>query len=463
MNPVAAVTGFVLLASLVFGGSSLGGLVPDAILALAGAVALPALAAFALRMQLSAASRWALVLLSALLVLPLLQLVPLPWFVWEALPGRSDVVRGLGDGARSSFSALSLSPASTLASFMALLPVAAIFVGTLVLGERERRHLAAIVVGFAGLSVLLGVVQLAGGPESVLRFYSVTSQNDPVGFFSSRNSFASLLYTSMALAAAFVTLPRLSGGRSRRHDEEGATGALQTIWAVFAVLMLLVCALLTRSRAGLLLGILAMLLGVAVVLREKMKVLPSRMVLIACGAALLLVIFAGVLASDRILPRLGQENIDSFRPTIWKYTLAAANAYFPFGSGAGTFLEVFAMRETPETVQPLVVNRAHNDYLEWYLEGGLGALLILIGGAVLFGYRLWRVWADKVDKATGESRQLMRAASVAALLILLHSSIDFVLRTGAVAGVLAFCLALMLPPAQPRRANALADESVKAG
>src|SRR4051812_42564105 len=82
-NVIAILSGAVLAASLILGGSSAAGLVANAMLQL---LSLPLLlfVAFGSRLDVRA-HRFPLVLLAAVVTLPLLQLIPLPPSLWLAL------------------------------------------------------------------------------------------------------------------------------------------------------------------------------------------------------------------------------------------------------------------------------------------------------------------------------------------------------------------------------------------
>src|SRR6185503_8570434 len=82
--------GVVLLLALLLGGGTRQGLWSDAIVQLAS-LPLLASALFQLsRAEFSGRGRVALFLLSAVVLLPILQLLPLPPAIWTLLPGRGD-------------------------------------------------------------------------------------------------------------------------------------------------------------------------------------------------------------------------------------------------------------------------------------------------------------------------------------------------------------------------------------
>lgn len=159
---IFGVCAFIVVCSLLLGGVAQAGELSDAILEL---LAIPALL-FALsslidlpswKTGLKADAFWGLVLCCAIATLPLIQLVPLPAWLWTMLSGRQELVEVFDVIRRQpSWMPVSVSPNSTWLSFLSLLPPIAIFVATIQLTYRERRSLVLLIIGFAVISVFLG-------------------------------------------------------------------------------------------------------------------------------------------------------------------------------------------------------------------------------------------------------------------------------------------------------------------
>jgi O-antigen ligase len=118
--------------------------------------------------------------------------------------------------------------------------------------------------------------------------------------------------------------------------------------------------------------------------------------------------------------------------------------YAPFGSGLGTFQDLYKWYEDPTIVSSTFVNHAHNDLLELLIETGVFGLAAL--GAFLIWYvpRAWRLWA-------GDRRlPYALAASVIIGVELLHSLVDYPLRTAAMSSLFAVALVLLIRPADAR-------------
>ena len=87
---------------------------------------------------------------------------------------------------------ISVSPQATLLVLLSLIPPLAVFLGAVQLSYRERRWLSLVLIGVGIVSVFLGLIQVAQGPASGLRFFEFTNPSEAVGFFANRNHFAAL-------------------------------------------------------------------------------------------------------------------------------------------------------------------------------------------------------------------------------------------------------------------------------
>jgi O-antigen ligase len=435
----------VLVASLVLGGGTRSGFLSDVVIQL---LAIPLLLISVGRMaglpSLKGA-RWALVLCLAIALVPALQLVPLPPGVWTALPGRAPVVEAFQLlGHDLPWMPLSLSPRATWLSALSLLPPIAIFLATLLMGYRERRVLSLILVGFGVLSAFVGLAQVAEGPQSSLRFFAITNLTEAVGFFANRNHFAAALYGFTVFAAAWAV-------EAAAPPQWGQT-RLDTRWIVpvlasLAVLVVLVAAqAMARSRAGLAFTVAALVGATAIALLDRRNatgLTPAKLLLATAAAA---VIYATQFALFRILDRFAVDQMADSRLTMARLTSEAAQLYLPFGSGMGTFVPVYGMHEqAADAVLDTYVNRAHNDFLELWLETGVVGLALAVAALLWFAGRSLKLWRRDAP-GTDFDLSLARAATIVIGLIGAHSLVDYPLRTSAIMATVAFCCGLLIAP-----------------
>lgn len=385
-------------------------------------------------------------LLSAALLVTVLQLLPLPAAVMGALEDRVPIgVDNAAGRAIGSWHSITVSPHATWSGFVSVLVPLAIFLAVAQIGEHSRIRLAQLLIALGAISLVVGLLQVAQGPESQLRFFEVTNPSEAVGFFANRNHFAALMYVTLVLAATWLI--SIKPDFTRRQLL--ATHYLVLLAAAFGLVVAIVAALaVARSRAGILLTMIAMV-GLVLLIRFSSRKPQGgsdegggvlRLIAVTLGFALL---FAAQFGLHRVMTRLGVDPLEDLRIPLTLTTLEEALRSFPFGTGIGSFVPVFAVVERPTELLATYANRAHNDFAEWLLELGIVAPLLFGIALVWFISASVRVWRDR-----GHARQhliLQRAATLIVLLLLAHSLVDYPLRTTALMSVFAFASALLLP------------------
>jgi O-antigen ligase len=170
----------------------------------------------------------------------------------------------------------------------------------------------------------------------------------------------------------------------------------------------------------------------------------TRLLLAAISLA---VLFGTQFALYRIQARFDLDPLADWRLRFARNTIEAAIAYMPFGSGMGTFVPVYeTFEKASDNVASAFANRAHNDYLELWLEAGLVGL-IAIGGFLVWVFRTsWRVWRRGLPGADHRDNLLACAAALALVLLLAHAAVDYALRATALMAVFAWAVAMLLVP-----------------
>jgi O-antigen ligase len=221
---------------------------------------------------------------------------------------------------------------------------------------------------------------------------------------------------------------------------------------------------MTRSRAGLGLTIVALFgaLALALIDRERLaKLTPTK---ILAGAVALAVVASTQYTLFRVIERFASDPVKDDRVLFARNTFEAAKAFMPFGSGVGTFVPVYALFERPEfALLDKYANRAHNDALEMWLETGLAGLLAFAIFVSWFASRAVIAWVRPNPDGLKVDHALARAATIAIVLILAHSAFDYPLRTNAMMAVFAFlCALLIAPPIGSESPAAVAAAAIEA-
>ena len=138
----------------------------------------------------------------------------------------------------------------------------------------------------------------------------------------------------------------------------------------------------------------------------------------------------------------------NLRWPIAEATTHAIAADLPLGVGLGAFEPIYQMFESPAATLPAYVNHAHDDWLELVLDGGLPALALMLAFLLSFARASVRIRREPPRTGRAVDRALARAGTIVIGLFLLHSTVDYPLRTTSLMVVFAFAAALMIPPAE---------------
>ena len=375
--------------------------------------------------------RLALVLALVPLLVPLVQLIPLPPPVWTALPGRGDEVAALSlIGEQHSWRAISMSPNRTVAGVLAIVPAAFCLVAVAQLDKHERRLVLATVAMMVVASAMLGALQLVARGARI-NFYEQFSRGWVTGFQANRNAEADVLLIGfMALIA--LAAPYLVGNRRRLLLNLNLRMYALLVGSVG--LLLLLATVMTGSRAGTTLILFACAAAFAIIIVERRRtaesnrpktIVPIGFAVIAPVAVVFMAV-SGNTALERVAGRF--SDLGSERTEIWQDTRFAIAKSWPVGVGIGGFEPAMLSAERLEVLDPEVPNRAHNDYLEIGLEAGVFGYLEIGLIVILCMTMAWRTWRDRRDVRG----QIVFGASVL-LLIAFHSVVDYPLRSMAIA------------------------------
>lgn len=424
---VAAVV--LLIISVVLGGASRQHAVRLALVELAALPLLVLAGGQLIQTGLWRAHRLALAIMGLVVLIPVIQLLPLPPEIWTSLPGRKQLVLALDlAGVQPGWVPASLTPDRTMRSALALIPPVAMFLAVLCAPERLAVRLVGLYLVAAVVSLLLGAAQLASGGEQLYP-WATTSAGSVNGFFANRNHLVTFLLITLPFAVVL-------GGASLRRRNSGHL----PLWlgAVFAGLVVIALGAI-RSRAGIILfaPIMTASLLAAWIATGRKRVAPALLMVVGVAGAALAAV--AVLALPPILARFDEHSVSEGRLNRWPIVAQAAETYLPLGSGMGSFDPIYRSVEPLATLDNTFFNQAHNDYLEVWLETGWLGVAVFVMFAVWFTRRAWHAWRGKSSTA----RDLQRAATVGIGAVLLHSAGDYPLRTLTIATLFGLCCAVL--------------------
>jgi hypothetical protein len=379
--------------------------------------------------------------------LGILHLTPLPADLWSQLAGRHDYLSALSHIGQTPAShlPLSLNPGATRAALWSALPASIAFIAAVHLQRRETDRLLAILLAAAAIQILIAVLQIGGGKTSFFYFGS-PHISSVIGTFNNRNHLADFLGMCVPLWFYFAL-------RTHNKHRSGIArliprNAWWPLWITFGFAIIVVL-LLTQSRGGLLSTSIALIGCGWLMLRTQNPQLNPRLRW-ATIAALALTIIAALIAVglEDIAKRIQTERLivdANVRNAYTHSTLQAAQHFWPWGSGIGTFESAFPRFQNLQTLG--YVEYAHNDYPQLLMELGIFTLPLAAAALYLITHQLRQLKRQAQPRKPLRNSTLQRQlAGLGALVLLLHSNVEFNMHIPALAITAAFLAGVYLRP-----------------
>ncbi|UAB78990.1 O-antigen ligase family protein [Erythrobacter sp. SCSIO 43205] len=354
--------------------------------------------------------RTLLLLLAGLALLLAVQAVPLPSGLWQALPGRADLIElENAVGLQGVWRPISWVPSRTLdALFSLIVPATALLLALSL--KISAKRLFNVIIFVALADVALTIVQVLSGYQSEFYLYSVSSGRAD-GIFGNENH--SGVFSSLAMLICGYRSSQLMG----KHKDRS-----RAIFFAACFFIFLVSAIIGGSRAALASSLLATLIVSAMFVSHffldptanlkrsgrstKREVVASQLQARAAAAIALVSVLVTVglfIWLDRSPSFDGILSQDSFEDLRWElgpilWEMIKEN--WLLGIGVGAFAEFYHIYEPTALLMPAFVNQAHNDWAQFVLEAGVGGIALLLALLVWIAKRIALLWQHgKNDRA----------------------------------------------------------------
>lgn len=324
------------------------------------------------------------------------QMIPLPYQIWSALPGREVIADlDIAGGQAGLWRPMSLSLSRTGNSLASLIvPLAAVLLFHTYPSHRKKDFLALIIV-IAVFNSILGIFQLLGPSGGLLYLYEFTNPSEAVGFFANRNH--SSVFSGVSLLI-------ISYCYSQKWGLLRFNIAYSNLLFATAYIIIFLSIIINGSRAGLLCGGIALFLGFLIfnlrrsrIQRNTLKrankigsIIASTAIFLF-SAALVLVFFV----SDRIpaVTRLIEsDSMSDLRAKAMPTLFEIIGTYWPVGSGFGTFDKAYFIHEPSALLMQSYFNQAHNDWLQILIEGGASTALLIIAAIAWYAANVLKLF-----------------------------------------------------------------------
>lgn len=388
------VLGSVLFLALLIGGGTTNGLYTDTLIEIAAIVSAAAILSRPPSHATPGPILWLLFFAVALFIL---QIIPLPAVLFAGL--RPSVLLG-GPWLVSETRFISVGVGRTIECLLFLAASAAFFLAVMRL--RTDQIYGLLPFFFMGVicNGLAGVIQYSLSDNIAIKGLLPFTIN--AGLFANQNHFSALLFVSIPFAIHY--------GLFRGHLLSGALGLI-------SLLLLLLAA---GSRAGVLIGLAITTISI-LFLSSRSRITGLGFFVLFIGLSIYTIGAWATIDAKEVDPAFG-------RTEFARTTVEGIKENWIFGVGFGNFQKAYQIYEKQGMIFSRYVNHAHNEYLEIAFEGGVVAVVLM---GLYFLSLLLAFLSIRHDS-------FQKAAFLSASFLLVHSLVDYPLRTGALAMTFAY-------------------------
>ncbi|MCA0023539.1 O-antigen ligase family protein [Mesorhizobium sp. B2-2-4] len=403
--------GSVLFLSLLIGGGTASGLYTETLIEIAAILSAAAILSRPSGQTIPRAILWLIALGLAVFCF---QIVPLPGALLDGLRPEVLLVRPWLDGeTQSRF--VSVGVGRTIECMLYFAAAAAFFLGVTRLRTEEVYGLVPFFFMGVICNGLAAAIQYSLSDTVAIEGLLPFTIN--AGLFANQNHFSALLFVSIPFVVYY--------GLFRGHFLSGSLG----------LTMLLLLLLAAGSRAGILIGLVITAISV-VFLSARSRAGGYGILAVFIGLSVYTIGAWAKIDAKVVDPAFG-------RAEFARTTIDGMKENWVTGVGFGSFPKVYQIYEKAGMIFRTYVNHAHNDYLELALEGGIPVVLLMIVYAILLFASSVRIRREPLQKA----------AFLSVSFLLVHSLVDYPLRTAALAMTFAYLNAIVFHKGFAERLN----------
>ncbi len=397
-------------------------------------------------------SKLCLIFLSLFLLLILFQMLPLPSGILKTISPKTYELRHSLSLEPSALSfELSFVPFLTQIEFFKWLTLIGLFLFLLNSNLLDRRHrimgqLIVVIMLVGIFESLYGMFEFFSGHRHILHLDMEARVSSVTGTFINRNYFAGYLLMVIPLSVGFLFSSEAFQRRRSmgwRHQLASLDG--KTLLIGFSVIVMILGLLFSASRMGIVSLLLSFSL-ISLLFRISQKEQKfSRITIVILGLAILWAAWIGL---DWVISRFFSIS-ESFedRWKIWVNTFQIFRDFPLFGSGLGTFTQIFPMYRSFH-IRGLVTH-AENDFLQLASEVGLMGIGLLV---ILFLFLFLKGVSGIRSMSHREAgRYIGIGGMIGVLALMFHSLVERNIQVPANAFLFSFLLAMVLRIGLARR------------
>lgn len=412
----------------------------------------------------------AIVPLLCLLGYILIQILPLPAFLIEWISPTTFALYQdtLGSITTPDWIPLSIHPRKTISEFFRFSAYVAFYILTIQLLSKRRfvKLTVRIITIFATLLAIEAMVQhytsSLGAGQKIYWFRELSQGGAPFGPYVNRNHYAGWMGMVFPVIFGMFLLYTPRGYRRSFREKwvDLITDERTNIYILLGLAAFLTSfsIIMTLSRGGILSLCLASFFFATMIIVVK-PVHRKGILIITCIA--IMVLFLGWMGWEPVFNRFdstltAEGTISGQRMTIWNDSFNIAKDFPVAGSGFGTYQDIYP--KYSHFSGNLIMQHAHNDYLELLTDGGIIGALFVTWAFLVFIYKSTKAFRKRKDPFA----IYLYIGSLAGIIsIFVHSLIDFNLHVGANGLYLFFLMGINVSAANTRISYRKKDTNLK--
>ena len=306
-------------------------------------------------------------------------------------------------------------------------------------GRRRLKFILWVIVLLGTIQALYGLLEYFSGHQYILWEKKHYGLDCATGTFVNRNHFSGYLEMILPIALAFFYSKLHSNFKDILikdiiRDHELSEHFFKISISFFFMILMGLAIFFSYSRSGVITIFLTFILFFLIGLGLKRS---SWLILIFIG---LLVLWGAQIGLKTLIERfiaIGDEiTANGSRLTQWKDTVKMIKDFILFGSGLGTYKDVFPIYQS--FAPRIQFDHAHNDILQFLAETGIVGFSILSYGAIKIITSLYKIW----KKRTGLPSWTALGSLISFIVVIFHSLTDFNMQIPSNAFLLSFILGI---------------------
>ena len=315
--------------------------------------------------------------------------------------------------------------------------------------NKEAIHYLIPVLMLVGIGEsLYGTFEFFSGHKYILHLDMEAMISSVTGTFINRNTFAGYLLMVIPLSVGFLfSREAIQESRLRGWRYQLATLDGKTVLIGFSVIVMILGLLFSASRMGIASLLLSFTLIIFLFRSPQKEKRFSRSLILILGLAILWSVWIGL---DAVISRFFTSSEDfKMRWRIWVDTFQMIKDFPLFGSGLGTFLQVFPIYRSFH-IRGLVTH-SENDFLQLLSEVGILGTGLLV---ILFFFLLFKVFSGiRTLSNRDPGRYIAIGGLVGILALMFHSIVERNIQVPANAFLYTMLWAIVLRTSQAKKGD----------